>query len=61
MTADDYAVVEFIDHPEGSMGHWAQDALRRELTIDGRVYGLLDLVITKDAVRALYAYIEDAT
>lgn len=56
----DLAWVEWIDHPTCDVSLTAQDALRREVTVNGRVYGLLDLCITKDAVWALYAYIEDA-
>ncbi len=56
----DLAYVEWIDHPACDWSVCPQDALRRELTLGGRVYGLLDLCITKDGVFALYAYIENA-
>ena len=56
----DLAWVEWIDHPTCDFCVSSVDALRREVTVTGRVYGLLDLYITKDQVYALYAYIEDA-
>jgi hypothetical protein len=55
------ADVEFIGYGEPVTMTLPQDMLRMDMTVQQRVYGLLDLCITRDGVTALYAYIEDAT